>query len=153
MPAAAVVHTAQVAWSFHIEPGGLVWPDPGPESPELKEALWDCAPSLSPVGTPPKLSTYWIDHVLAGLVPMPPRDPRIGGGNEWSLVREDDTVTVSWDYAEEGEVTENETIAVEERAARLSEYRAVVLQAIQEGHELDGRRWAQKNPPLLLDPS
>jgi len=85
-----------MAWSITVEPAGLVWVDPGATQPELKEALHDCVESLSPAGTAPALSTYWIDRVLA----------------------------------REG----------------LNAYRDVVLQALRDGHQLDERWWAQRNP-------
>jgi hypothetical protein len=85
-------------WSFYVEPGGLVWPDPGRERPGLKEALRDCAESLSPVGTAPELSTYWIDRILAGLS-HEATAPVIASGNAWSLVRDRDEVKARFDYA------------------------------------------------------
>ncbi len=133
-----------MTWSFYVEPGGLVWPDPGEDRSELKRALDDCAPSLSPNGTEPVLSTYWIDHVLAGLTPQAPAEARIGGGNAWSLSRRGELVAVTFDHDEDG--GDYDTISVDEFAAGLVAYRDVVVSAIENGHQLEGRRWAQKNP-------
>ncbi len=134
-----------MTWSIEVEPGGLVRLDPGPERPQLKEALDDCAESLSPVGTAPSLSTYWINRVLASLSPAAPAESVIASGNAWSLVRHGDTVAVRFDYADEGE-EESETIAVDELVVGLSTYRDAVLQSIENGHRLAERRWAQRNP-------
>jgi hypothetical protein len=134
-----------VTWSIDLEPGGLVWLDPGPDRPELKEALQDCVESLSPVGTEPSLSTYWIDHALAALSRSAPTELVIASGNAWSLVRDGNAVTARFDYAGEGEEA-METIPVEDLVAGLTAYRDAVLQALHDGHKLDERWWAQKNP-------
>jgi hypothetical protein len=134
-----------VTWSIDIEPGGLVRPDPGPDRPELKEALQDCVESLSPVGTEPSLSTYWIDHALAALSLSAPTESVIASGNAWSLVRCGNGVTARFDYAAEAEEA-TETIPVEDLVAELTAYRDAVLQALHNGHKLDERWWAQRNP-------
>ena len=132
-------------WSFRVERGGLVWPDPGPNSPQLKTALEDCVPSLSPNGEDARLSTYWIDHALQGLTaPAQPDDAVIASGNAWSLIRSGDQVRVRFDYGDEDDVSE--VVPVAELVAGLTEYRAVVVGAIESGHELDRGWWAQKNP-------
>jgi hypothetical protein len=135
-----------MTWSIFVEPGGLVWLDPGPERPWLKEALWDCVGSLSPKGTSPSLSTYWIDRALAGLSPDASSESVIAGGNAWTLVRQGDTVRVTFDYAEDGD-EDADTVSVTDLVAGLSSYREAVLRALRDGHELDDRWWAQKNPP------
>ena len=134
-----------MAWSITVEPAGLVWVDPGATQPELKEALQDCVESLSPAGTAPALSTYWIDRVLAGLSGSASTEAILASGNEWSLVRHGDTIAVRFLYAEEGE-SESETIGVDELREGLNAYRDVVLQALRDGHQLDERWWAQRNP-------
>jgi len=134
-----------MSWSIDLDAGGLAWLDPGEQRPQLKQALQDCVESLSPVGTPPSLSTYWIEHALAGLSRTAPAESVIASGNAWSLVRRGDLVIVRFDYAEEDE-GESETIPVEELAAGLSAYRDAVLRALQDGHELEERWWAQRNP-------
>ena len=133
-----------MTWSFDAEPGGLVRPDPGDDRPGLREALDDGVESLSPVGTAPALSTYWIDQALAALQASAASDSVISSGNAWSLVRDGDTVVVRFDYAEGEEPPE--TISVEELAAGLTDYRHAVLQALDGGHSLDDRWWAQRNP-------
>jgi hypothetical protein len=130
-------------WVFHTERGGLVWPNPGPARPELKEALADCVPSLSPVGTKPRLSPYWIDDALSNLS-SGPSDGTIASGDAWSLIRSGDEVRVHFDYAGEG--YEDETVPVVELVAGLLAYREAVVRAVEGGHELDGRWWAQRNP-------
>ena len=39
-----------MTWSFDIEPGGLVWPNPGDDRRALRDAPWDGVGSLSPAG-------------------------------------------------------------------------------------------------------
>jgi hypothetical protein len=134
-----------MSWSVAVEPGGLVWLDPGPAKPQLKEALQDCVVSLSPAGMPPVLSTYWIDRVLAGLSNSAPSEAVLARGNAWSLVRRGETVSVRFDYAGEADA-DDETIPVEELTEGLTTYRDAVLQALQNGHQLDERWWAQQNP-------
>jgi len=51
---------------------------------------------------------------------------------------------VQFDYGEEDD--QGETVPVDELVAGLTAYREVVLGALHDGHELDGRWWAQKNP-------
>ena len=140
-----VVHTDRVEWVFHAERGGLVWPDPGATRPELKQALEDCVPSLSAAGVEPQLSTYWIDHALSGLTSGRSADAVIASGDAWSLIRSGDDVRVQFDYGDED--YEHETVPVAELVAGLTAYREAVVRAIENGHELDGRWWAQKNPP------
>ena len=138
-------HLWQMEWSFRVERGGLVWPDPGSNSPQLKSALEDCVESLSPNGEDARLSTYWIDHALQVLLaPTQPDDAVIASGNAWSLIRSGDQVRVHFDYGDEADV--GEVVSVAELVAALTKYRAVVVSAIESGHELDRRRWAQRNP-------
>ena len=134
-----------MSWSFHVEPGGLVWPDPGSANPQLKEALGDCVESLSPAGTAPDLSTYWIDRLLAQLLGSAPSEAVVASGNLWSLVRHGDTVAVRFEYADEVD-DKSETVSVDALTAGLSAYREVVLRAVMDGHQLDERWWAQRNP-------
>jgi hypothetical protein len=134
-----------MTWSFDVEPDGLVRPDPGSDRPGLKEALHDGVESLSPVGTAPALSTYWIDQAIAGVQDPASSGSVVSSGDAWSLVRDGDTVIVRFDYAAEGEEP-TETIPVEELAAGLTDYRNAVLQALDGGHTLDDRWWAQRNP-------
>src|SRR5438093_5957255 len=135
-----------MAWSIRVEPAGLVWADPGPSHPELKEALQDCVQSLSPAGMPPALSTYWIDRALAGLSGSGPTEAVLASGNAWSLVRRGDTIAARFDYAEEEGDLDGETIGVDELREGLTTYRDAVLEALREGHQLDERWWAQMNP-------
>jgi hypothetical protein len=134
-----------MGWAIDVEPGGLVRVDPGPEHPELRQALNDCASSLSPIGTAPSLSTYWIDRLLGGLVIHAGGESLLANGDEWSLVRRDDTVIVRWDYGTEGE-QERESIPVGELLAGVRIYRDAVERAIEDAHQLDDRWWAQKVP-------
>jgi hypothetical protein len=134
-----------MTWSIDVDPGGLVWLDPGGSNPQLKEALQDCVESLSPAGTTPSLSTYWIDRALAGLSDQASGEAVIANGNAWSLIRCGDTVTVRFDYAEEAE-EDRETVPVDELVVGLSAYRNAVLRALEAGHRLDERWWAQRNP-------
>jgi hypothetical protein len=133
-----------MTWSFDVEPDGLVRPDPGDDRPGLKEALNDGVESLSPVGTAPALSTYWIDRALAALQAPASPGSVISSGNAWSLVRDGDDVLVRFDYGAEGEEA-TATVPVDELAAGLTEYRHAVLQALDGGHILDDRSWAQRN--------
>jgi hypothetical protein len=135
-----------VTWSIEIEPGGLVRPDPGPGRPQLKEALQDCVESLSPVGTEPSLSTYWIDQALAALSGSASTESVIASGNAWSLVRYGNGVAARFDYAAQGEEAPAETIPVEDLVRELTAYRDAVVQALDQGHKLDERWWAQRNP-------
>jgi hypothetical protein len=121
-----------------------VGPDPGVERPLLKASLEDCAESLSPAGTKPSLSTYWVDQLLAGLSPGGPTEVVIADGNAWSLERRGDLVIASSQYAEEGD--DVESVSVDELVAALTEYRDVIRQTIESGHRLDERSWAQRNP-------
>jgi hypothetical protein len=97
------MQTAVMSWSIDVEPGGLVRLDPGRERPQLKQALDDCVESLSPAGTAPNLSTYWIDRALAGLSRRVPAESVIASGNAWSLVRRGEIVIVTFEYAEESD--------------------------------------------------
>jgi hypothetical protein len=134
-----------MTWSFDIEPGGLVWPNPGDDRPALRDALWDSVGSLSPAGVAPSLSTYWIDRALAALTSSAPPESAVASGNAWSLLRNGDRVVVQFDYADEGEEPAD-TIPVDELSAGLTAYRDSVVQAIERGHKLDERWWAQHNP-------
>jgi hypothetical protein len=134
-----------VTWSFDIEPGGLVWPNPGDDRLALREALWDGVGSLSPAGVAPSLSTYWIDMALAALSSSAPPESVVASGNAWSLRRNGDRVVVQLDYADEGDEPAD-TIPVDELSAELTAYRDAVFQAVESGHKLDERWWAQHNP-------
>jgi hypothetical protein len=46
----------------------------------------------------------------------------------------------------EKRTTRGRPVPVDELVAGLTAYREVVLGALHDGHELDGRWWAQKNP-------
>jgi hypothetical protein len=134
-----------MTWSFNVEPGGLVWLDPGPERPMLKDALGECVASLSPAGTSPSLSTYWVDRLLARLSADAPREAGIWNGNAWDIERRDERVIVSFQYAEQPE-TEMESISVDELTVGLMAYREAIIRAVESGHQLDDRWWAQVNP-------
>jgi hypothetical protein len=131
-----------VDWVFHVETGGLVWPDPGSAGPRLKQALEDCVPSLSPAGEEAQLSTYRIDHALSSLTSGRSAVEVIG--DAWSVTRSGDDVRIHFDYGDEGD--EDETVGVAELLAGLKAYREAVVRAIEGGHKLDGRWWAHKNP-------
>jgi hypothetical protein len=83
--------------------------------------------------------------LLVGLSPAAAAESVIASAKAWSLVRDGDIVTVRSDYAEEDEV-ESETIPVDELVVGLSMYRDAVFQGLQDGHQLDERWWAQRNP-------
>jgi hypothetical protein len=130
---------------FDIEPGGLIWPNPGDDRPALRDALSDSVGSLSPVGVAPSLSTYWIDRALAALASSAPAESIVASGNAWSLIRNGDRVVVQFDYADEGEEPAD-AIPVDELSAGLRAYRDEVVKAVESGHQLDERWWAQHNP-------
>ena len=94
---------------------------------------------------PPALSTYWIDRALAGLSGSGPTEAVLASGNAWSLVRSGDTIAARFDYAEEGEL-DGESIGIDDLREGLTAYRDAVHQALGEGHQLDERWWAQRNP-------
>jgi hypothetical protein len=106
--------------------------------------LEDCVPSLSPAGLKPQLSPYWIDHAISGLSAQGSDDRVFASGNAWSLIRSGGEVRVRFDYGDQED--DSETVPVAELVAGLAAYREAVVGAIKEGHELDDRRWAQKNP-------
>ena len=138
---------AGVEWVFHLEDGRLLWPDPGPARRELKEALEDCVPSLSPAGAEPQLSPYWIDHALSGLSSGESADTVIASGNAWSLIRSGDDVRIHLDYGDEDD--EDPTVRVVELVAGLTAYREAVVRAIEDGHKLDGRMVGTEEPAGL----
>ncbi len=110
----------------------------------LRATLEDCAESLSPAGTQPSLSTYWVDQLLAGLSPAGPTEAVVADGNAWSLERRGDLVIASSQYAEEGE--DVEAVSADELVVALMEYRDTIQRSIESGHRLDDRSWAQRNP-------
>jgi hypothetical protein len=80
-----------------FEDGGLIWIDLGPKWPGFNEALNDGVSFLSPRGEASALSTYWIDHALAG-VDSPP-GTTITGGNSTRIERTTSGVCAKSDYA------------------------------------------------------
>jgi hypothetical protein len=87
----------------------------------------------------------WIDHALSRLSLGQSADAVIATGNAWSLIRSGDDVQIHFDYGDEGD--EDPTVTAAELVAGLTAYREAVVRAIENGHKLDDRWWAQKNPP------
>jgi hypothetical protein len=79
-----------------FEDGGLIWIDLGPKWPGFTEALNDGVSSLSPRGQASALSTYWIDHALAGAASPP--GTMITGGNSTRIERTSSGVCAKADY-------------------------------------------------------
>lgn len=132
-----------MTWTFAVDANGLVWPDPGDEMPQLKEALRDCAESLSPLRTRPALSTYWIDHLLNRCAERGEGRLPLTRGNWWVLWLDSDLVRIG----DEEDEDLGESLPLVDLVAGLHEYRAVVQERIEEGHTLDQDRWwAQRNP-------
>lgn len=80
----------------YFEERGLIWVRLGPEWPGFNEALNDGVSSLSPRGTSPALSTYWIDHALGRMAAAP--GSLVAGGNTTRIERTRDGVCARSDY-------------------------------------------------------
>ena len=129
-------------WTFVADVGGLVWPDPGEEAPLLKEALRDCVESLSPAGDAPTLSTYWIDRLLERCAEPRRVKSLLAQGNWWTFWLDGDVVRIG----DEDQDDLGEALLLTELVAGLKSYRAAVESRIGEGHPLEDRWWAQRNP-------
>ena len=130
-------------WHIWTEKGGLAWADPGENRLELRSAVEDCASTLSPVGEPPRLSTYWIDHILSGL--ERPDDGDLAHGNLWVMTLRDQVVEMRMDV-DPPTSDPLDVVAVDELARGLRALRGEVVGRLTAGHQLDQRRWSQKNP-------
>lgn len=130
-------------WRIWTDDGGLAWADPGEDRPALGDALKDCASTLSPVGEPPTLSTYWIDRLLAGLEQADARD--LAHGNLWVLTLTDEVVEVRIDV-DPPTSDPLDVVAVDDLSRGLHALRDEVVARLALGHELDERHWSQQNP-------
>jgi hypothetical protein len=130
-------------WRIWTEPGGLTWADPGPERDALRSALEDCAETLSPIGEPPRLSTYWIDHRLAQLERA--RDGEIANGNLWTLTVTGDAVEVRMNV-DPPTSPPLDVVKVAELADGLRLLREEVVRQRATGHALSDRYWPQRVP-------
>lgn len=130
-------------WRVWTDPGGLAWTDPGNDRSALRSAIEDCASTLSPVGQPPTLSTYWIDQLLAALAA--PGEHELSHGNLWVLTLHGQAVEVRMDV--DPETSEPlDVVGVDELMSGLEDLRREVLGQLAAGHRLDARRWPQQNP-------
>ena len=129
-------------WRIWTEDGGLAWADPGEARPALRNAVGDCASTLSPVGGSPRLSTYWVDLLLAGL--ERPGDREVAHGNLWVLRLTDEVVEVRMDV-DPPTSDPLDVVTVDELTSGLRALREEVLARLALGHELD-ERWSQMNP-------
>jgi hypothetical protein len=129
-------------WPIWTEKGGLAWVDPGTDHPALRDAIQDIAATLSPVGQPPRLSTYWIDEVLAAIQR---RDGEVSHGNLWVLTLRDQTIDVRMDLDDPASQP-LESIDAATLVEGLQALRAEVMRQLHSGHTLDDRMWLQKNP-------
>jgi hypothetical protein len=109
-----------------IEHGGLIWIRLEPEWVGFTEALNDGVSALSPRGVAPAVSTYWIDHALAG-VENPP-GAEVASGNSTRIIRTATGVRAESDY----EVFDGEDMPVEDFRALLEAWREKVVAQI--GH-------------------
>jgi hypothetical protein len=104
-----------------FEDRGLIWITLGSSRPGWYEAMNDGISSLSPRGQPPELSTYWIDHALAGVDSAP--GSKITGGNSTRIERTTDGVVAKSDY----EMFEDEHMSVEDFVSLLRAWRDRVV--------------------------
>ena len=130
-------------WRIWTDDGGLAWADPGADRPALGDAVKDCASTLSPIGEPPRLSTYWIDLLLTGLEQAGDKD--VARGDLWVLTLIDEVVEVRMDV-DPSTSDPLDVVAVDDLTRGLHALRGEVVARLAMGHELDGRHWSQKNP-------
>lgn len=130
-------------WRVWTESGGLARLDPGPDRPALRAALEDCAETLSPLGEPPALSTYWLDRMLE--LAKASDHAEIAHGNLWVLTAHGGLVEVRMDV-DPAASEPLDLIEVEELTRGLRLLRTEVLTRLAEGHQLAERSWVQKNP-------
>lgn len=131
------------AWRIWTDDRGLAWADPGPHRPALGDAVRDCAETLSPVGESPRLSTYWIDDLLAEMDNT--EAGVIAHGNLWVLTRNGSNVEVRMDV-DPIDSEPLDVVTVSDLAAALRALSEEVRSQLAAGHELDDRFWAQRNP-------
>lgn len=130
-------------WRIWTDEGGLTWADPGSGRAALRSAVEDCAGTLSPVGEPPALSTYWVDRLLSNLVRSAQGD--IGHGNLWVLTVSDRVVEVRMDV-DPPSSDPLDVVSVDELVRGLRALRDEVVVRLAAGHQLSDRYWSQKNP-------
>jgi len=134
---------AAIAWRVWTDEGGLAWADPGPDHGALGAAVRDCASTLSPRGSTPALSTYWVDLLLDMI--NGDGEVTVGHGNLWVLTRVGDSVEVRMDV--DPPTSEPvDVVGVMDLVRGLETLRSEVKGQLVRGHELDDRYWAQRNP-------
>lgn len=147
LDASNTLHDAQMRWAFEITALGLVEFEPDPDYPGFAQALADSAGSLSPNGTTPALSTYWVDRCItwASRYDDPTTTAELSSGNTTVLLRRGDSVVAESLY----ELFEPEMLPAREVIAGLVCWRRAILERIAAcGADLPdtGRYWAQRNP-------
>jgi hypothetical protein len=141
--AGSVSETPHEDWRIWTDEGGLAWADPGADRRALRSAIEDCASTLSPVGHPLALASYWIDRLLTAL--DQPGDRDLAHGNLWVLTLHDGVVEVRMDV--DPPASEPlDVVPVDELARGLRALRDEVAGRLAARHELDGRLWSQQNP-------
>jgi hypothetical protein len=126
---------------------GLIWADLGDGWPGFNLALADAVSALSPRGTDPALSTYWIDTALERMTPEHAKDDehKVAGGNETELAVAGETVHARSLY----DLFDPEQMPLDAFATMLGSYREAVLSAISRGERLrrpEGQYTSQRNP-------
>lgn len=119
---------ARMVWQFEIDEAGLVWVVPDERFPGFAQALADSVSALSPAGSAPSLSAYWIERTLAWLVAD---DQTLGvvqlaSGNMSALEREGDIVRAVALY----DTFEPEVLPAAEVVSGLLAWRRAVLERV-----------------------
>jgi hypothetical protein len=123
---------------------GLIWIELGADWPGFTRALDDSVSSLSPRGTPPGLSTYWIDVTLDGLKASPTTgEHRIVGGNETEFVVAGENVQARSLY----ELFETEEMPRQDFEGILRTYREAVITAIGAKRRSSSRATSRNGTP------
>ena len=108
----------------------------------LKDALADCASTLSHGGEDPALSTYSIDRMLARLEGGA---EEIGHGNLWVLTRSGSRIEVRMDI--DDPLSEPlDTVDAATLTRQLQALRCEVIARLADGHTLANQHWSQQNP-------
>ncbi len=115
---------ARMVWQFQVDDAGLVWVVPDERFPGFAQALADSVTALSPAGSSPSLSAYWIERTLAWLVAADQAHDavQLASGNMSALEREGDLVRAVSLY----DTFEPEVLPADEVISGLLAWRRVV---------------------------
>ena len=131
-----------MARATFFDDGGLIWIDLGDQWPGFTEAMNDGISTLSPRGTPPDLSAYWLDHAASGLAGTV--GDHVTSGNSTRIVLSTDGVIAHSDY----ELFDDEEMPRKEFADLLRQWHEAA-EAARASRETARPHQAayQRNPP------